>query len=343
MPLHLLGKKSWNVYNTDNIARVRRDEAEAQAREEERERRMQEVDGERRLAILRGTTPPPLPADDEEHEGLSHGSKKRSRDDSSRGDYKRRRRLHGEDDTDRDIRLAREDQEMGERAREGLLGGEKAKKSLSDAPLLDEAGHINLFPQEKAPQSHKDWERDKKVKQEAEKKKELEAQTMVRFSDAAGYKQSTNKPWYAANDADNSAKSPEEEMGKDVWGNADPLRNERAKARLSAADPLDLMKKSQVLRKKIRENNRKLAEEDEKRKEIEAMKKEEKLRKRKSRHEEEDDLEGFSLDAPADKERRSRHRHSHRSLLSLVAIIIGIITITITGVVAGAEASQQKA
>ena len=33
MVLHLLGKKSWNVYNTDNVERVRKDEAEARARE----------------------------------------------------------------------------------------------------------------------------------------------------------------------------------------------------------------------------------------------------------------------------------------------------------------------
>lgn len=54
MPLHLLGKKSWNVYNTDNIERVRRDEAAARAREEADEQRMQEEDAERRLKILRG-------------------------------------------------------------------------------------------------------------------------------------------------------------------------------------------------------------------------------------------------------------------------------------------------
>ncbi|KAG9717065.1 hypothetical protein KCU60_g9544, partial [Aureobasidium melanogenum] len=53
MVLHLLGKKSWNVYNKDNIDRVRRDEAAAQAREQEAERRMDQEDAARRIAILR--------------------------------------------------------------------------------------------------------------------------------------------------------------------------------------------------------------------------------------------------------------------------------------------------
>ncbi|CAI4217235.1 unnamed protein product [Parascedosporium putredinis] len=57
MPLHLLPKKSWNVYNADNIARVRRDEAAAKAKEEAEEQRMQEYDAQRRLAILRGEIP----------------------------------------------------------------------------------------------------------------------------------------------------------------------------------------------------------------------------------------------------------------------------------------------
>ena len=42
MPLHLLSKKSWNVYAPDNIARVKRDQAAAQAREEEEDRWLQE-------------------------------------------------------------------------------------------------------------------------------------------------------------------------------------------------------------------------------------------------------------------------------------------------------------
>lgn len=51
---HLLGKKSWNVYNPDNIERVRRDEANAKAEAIEKERRKQDTDSDRRLALLRG-------------------------------------------------------------------------------------------------------------------------------------------------------------------------------------------------------------------------------------------------------------------------------------------------
>ncbi|KAJ2986204.1 hypothetical protein NUW58_g5139 [Xylaria curta] len=62
---HLLGKKSWNVYNPANIARVKRDEAEAQVRAEAEEKRQQDAEAKRRLAILRGEdppTPPPPPS-----------------------------------------------------------------------------------------------------------------------------------------------------------------------------------------------------------------------------------------------------------------------------------------
>lgn len=51
---HLLGKKSWNVYNQDNIERVRRDEARAKAAEEEAEHRKKDNDAAERLRILRG-------------------------------------------------------------------------------------------------------------------------------------------------------------------------------------------------------------------------------------------------------------------------------------------------
>lgn len=54
MPLHLLGKKSWNVYNKSNIERVHRDEAEAQAKQQELERKQRDDDAAERLELLRG-------------------------------------------------------------------------------------------------------------------------------------------------------------------------------------------------------------------------------------------------------------------------------------------------
>lgn len=100
MPLHLLGEKSWNIYNHNNIQRVRRDEAEAQAREEEQDRRMQAVDSDRRLNLLRGQQIYDLSAIDEcTAVPIREGD---------HGHSRKRRRLGGEDDTDRDMRLARE-------------------------------------------------------------------------------------------------------------------------------------------------------------------------------------------------------------------------------------------
>jgi N-terminal domain of CBF1 interacting co-repressor CIR len=54
MPLHLLHHKSWHVYNTDNIERVRRDQEKARLKEEAEELRMNKADQERRLQQLRG-------------------------------------------------------------------------------------------------------------------------------------------------------------------------------------------------------------------------------------------------------------------------------------------------
>ncbi|GAB1194515.1 hypothetical protein APSETT444_003761 [Aspergillus pseudonomiae] len=259
MPLHLLGKKSWNVYNPENIARVRRDEAQAQAREEEQERRMQEVDAERRIQILRGerpSTPPPPPRSPSP---VSRHDRKSYAEDTAR--FRKRRRLAGENDTDRDIRFAQEDAQIALAKREEL-----ASTRSSDAPLYDSAGHIDLFPSQP---SHKHTEKNPEAEKEsAERQKAYEDQYTMRFSNAAGFRQSVGqKPWYSSSGTE--AMAPDSISGKDVWGNEDPMRREREKARIDANDPLAAMKKGVRQLKSVEHERRKWDEE--RKRELEAL------------------------------------------------------------------------
>jgi hypothetical protein len=330
MPLHLLGKKSWNVYNTDNVERVRRDEADARAREEAAEELMQEQDAERRIALLRGEKPPALPAvasetHDNEH---AHGPR-RGDDESTTPRERKRRRLKGEDETETEMRYAREDVEAGSRARESVQA--KAKRS-SDAPLQDHRGHIQLISElDERPGRKSETSKDEKALKR--KKDEEEQQHGMRFSDAAGYRKGTNKPWYAASDrpASESEYKPSSELvlaeyaGKDVWGNEDPHRIERDRSRLVSSDPFAMMQQAQKQLKRSEGDREKWqAERD---RELQQLKTEEEKkrrherkhgsRRRSRRDEEHDDLEGFSLDGPSPKSRDAndehrRHRHSHR-------------------------------
>ncbi|PLB38512.1 uncharacterized protein BDW47DRAFT_104965 [Aspergillus candidus] len=305
MPLHLLGKKSWNVYNPENIARVRRDEAQAKAREEEQERRMQEVDAERRIKILRGErppTPPPAPrspspvqADRQSHAEHPRRSRKR-------------RRLAGENDTDRDIRFAREDAQLALARRTEPAGPSRA----SDAPLEDSTGHINLFPsEEKHGRAEKNSEAEKEAK---EKERRFEDQYTMRFSNAAGFRKSVGeKPWYSS--SGNNAVAPESMSSKDVWGDEDVLRGEREKARMNSNDPLAAMKKGVRQLKSVELERKKWNEE--RRRELEALKSEERHRsRRRRRSQSQDSLENFKLDDSPDRRasegRSHRHHRRHR-------------------------------
>ncbi|KAJ5918776.1 hypothetical protein N7454_009920 [Penicillium verhagenii] len=311
MPLHLLGKKSWNVYNPENVARVKRDEAQAKALEEEDERRMQEVDAERRIRILRGervSTPPPSPPARLPSEAFTRRERTLT-DDAGRS--RKRRRVAGEDDTDRDIRFAREDAEQASVKREELTAA-ALKKTRSEAPILDRDGHINLFPTEG---DSKKPEKNKEAEAEAQKeKRSYEDQYTMRFSNAAGFKQSIGqKPWYSSS---TQAVEAPDLTSKNVWGNEDPMRKERAKARMDANDPLAIMKRG-VRQLKATEQERKRWNE-EKRRELEALKSEQGSRdrrghQRRKRSRSVDSLEGFKLDSPAAKDRDESHRTSQRN------------------------------
>jgi len=302
---HLLGKKSWNVYNADNIAKVKQDEAAAAALEAAEEQRMQEVDAERRIQILRGIRPEEIPAVPQATADT------RARDEPRRD--RERRRIAGEDDTDRDLRLAREHHETASRSTQALT---KPGKN-SDAPLTDHQGHINLFPAEGS--KHHALKNAEAEAEAAKKKKEYEDQYTMRFSSAAGFKQLVGqKPWYSSISAAKDGEDVEETVSRDVWGNEDPRRKEREKMRLVSDDPMAVIQKGvSELQQVERERRRWKEERDRELRVMVKAKKRQEGRKRR-RTNDVDKLEGFSLDAIAgvkdeDRGRRHRHHRGHRS------------------------------
>jgi hypothetical protein len=319
MVLHLLGKKSWNVYNKDNIDRVRQDEAKQQAREEEDERRMQEQDAVHRIAILRGEVPPPIAAPSPPPEGS--GGARRPRDGSDGRDRKRRR-LRGEDDTDMDMRIAREDAAAGAAVREKLSHSERNKQD-GDVSVTDHAGHIQLFA---APNERALLVNSRNAEAEAEKAKkarEIEDQYTMRFSNAAGFKQSASSaPWYISS----SKQGPETQApSKDVWGNEDLNRRDREQTRLTSNDPMASMRKAQAqLRQAETDKEKWKVQKERELRELDRAEKEERRRRRERRHRRGHrersrsvgSLEGFSLedttrdDIRKQAERSSRHHRN---------------------------------
>lgn len=266
---------------------------------------MQEVDAERRIQILRGIRPGDIPSEPQATEDT------RSRDEPKRD--RKRRRIAGEDDTDRDLRLAREHQETASRSIQALAKTGKR----SDAPLTDHKGHINLFPAEGS--RHNAPKNAEAEAEAAKKRKEYEDQYTMRFSNAAGFKQSVGqKPWYSSVSAADEGGNAEENVSRDVWGNEDPRRKEREKMRLVSDDPMAVIQKGvSELRQVERERRRWKEERDrELRDMVEAEKRQE--RKKRRRTNDMDELEGFDLnvtkkDENGNASHRHRHHHDHRS------------------------------
>ncbi|CAF3587127.1 unnamed protein product [Fusarium graminearum] len=266
MPLHLLGKKSWNVYNADNVARVRRDEAAAKAAEEGEEQRMQEIDAQRRLAILRGEEPPPI---EEPESPKPNETSIGDRDASHRGPRRKRKRPD-EDDTDFEMRIARENENKA------LMKTEPERKSTSSAPIVDHNGHIDLLGDEK---SRAHAEKNEEAEKEAKKKKQsYEDQFMMRLSNASG-KDGVLRPWYSQADA-----AAPDASSKDVWGNQDPNRRDRDAKRVASNDPLAMMKQGASKVRELKQDRKRFQEEREQ--ELKNLRREERhLEKKRRRHE----------------------------------------------------------
>lgn len=267
---------------------------------------MQEVDAERRIQILRDVqsdaTAETLPVADQaaEHEGTSH---KRER---------KRRRIAGEDDTERDLRLAREDQAVKDTPKTDL---QLTQKKTSDAPLMDRRGHIDLFPMEGS--RHNAPKNAEVEAEKAKKKKEYEDQYTMRFSNAAGFKQSIGeKPWYQS--IGTSQDETREVPSRDVWGNEDPRRKERERMRIVADDPMAVIQKGVFHLRQV-ERERKQWQDERNRETRDSIEMERRKRREPKRRQVDEELEGFSLDAPAANDGRDdihtlshRHRHRHR-------------------------------
>lgn len=253
---------------------------------------MQEVDAQRRLAILRGEAPPAL--EDAELKSIEGRGNSRHRDGVLHsGSLRRKRKRPGEDDTDFELRVARERNELTGPNLEG------ERKTTSSAPIVDHNGNIDLFGSEV---SRAHAEKNEEAEKEARKKKQsYEDQYTMRFSNAAG-KDGLNKPWYSQSDTTVTAPPM-----KDVWGNEDPRRKERDAQRIVASDPLAMMKKGASKVREITKERRKF--EEERREELRQMRREERDReKRKRRHEEGERGHGSSRHGHRRRRSRSRER-----------------------------------
>jgi hypothetical protein len=192
----------------------------------------------------------------------------------------------GEDDTDRDLREAREQQEK--RGNKAVARLRSTRADEAEAPMVDAKGHINLFP-ERRPKHHEKGRKSELDKERKQQRDADEGQGM-QLKDAWGYKNDPNGAWYM--DKDGTVKDT---TGKDVWGNEDPRRRERQAKRVVSSDPLAFMKQAQA---QIKEGRR---EREERERELTM-----------SRTREEKEFEDFSLDAKSSRSNHDRRKDDHR-------------------------------
>lgn len=270
---------------------MRRDEAEARAREEAQEKRMQEIDSARRLAILRGEVPPPL-EDAEPSPPSQRGDSGRGGDRDGYSGRKRKRR--GEDDTDFEMRLARERVAAGDRA---------ARELAAPTSLVDSKGHLTLFepPPEPSTRGGSGGKDDEAARRGLEDKDQYQ----MRFVNAAGRDGqglTDGGPWYASREG---ASSTTPVPRKNVFGQEDPGRKEREAARLDASDPLALMKQGAKMVRELEKERRR--EREERERELSELEKEERRLERKRRKREEE-RHREKYDEKERRRRRSRER-----------------------------------
>ncbi|RKF55332.1 putative homocitrate synthase, partial [Erysiphe neolycopersici] len=302
---HLLGKKSWNVYNKSNIEIVRRDEAIAKAAEEAEEERMQALDAERRMQILRGEEPTAIASFDLATTSTSVSSSRQQHHSERPFREKKLRKKVGENDTEYEMRVACQKAEEAAAARD--------KSSLTSSMMIPHniSGQRNIL--------QKNAEAEKEV---AKKKREYEDQYTMRFSNAAGFKQNPgDSPWYSKSDRLETRHEKDFACSKDVWGNDDPGRLQRENMRMVSNDPLVMMKAgASKVRELDREKKKKLRARENNRRYLDKDDKKSRRRKRDVRVNDDSDIKYESLDNTTMERNRDRResipKHRHRNRIS---------------------------
>ena len=159
--------------------------------------------------------------------------------------------------------------------------------SSKNAPIVDHSGHISLFQAPtKSAAAHKAEKHPEVEATTARKKKEQEDQYTMRFSNAAGRGSDiiNSKSWYQTSKAIGAdASDTVVEVGKDVWGNEDPLRKSREAKRIVDSDPLAFMKRGAAQMRQVDRERKKWKEEKDR--EIKELEEEDRRRRRKERRE----------------------------------------------------------
>lgn len=256
----MLGKKSWNPYSPAAIARVRADEADAAEREESDDQKLQFYEAARRRAILKGETPPSPPTPPLDQARERRDDRKRVAQSSDHIGYNRkRRRLAGEDDTDRDIRLARGDEDARVQRRQDH-GSTLANGKEKELSIVDGHGSIQLFlpPNETKPQSESQARHysNRVQGKSLHRSRDKDGEVGQRFGDTGDSKSASSEPWYMTlrpqfSGTETISDLDTFSMGKDVFGRDDPNRRARDAMRLSVADPMAAIKKAQTRLKEV--------------------------------------------------------------------------------------------
>lgn len=250
---------------------------------------MQAIDAERRMQILRGEEPTAICSSEVANSTpfrRQHHSERPYRE-------KKLRKRAGENDTEFEMRVACQKAEE--------IAVARNKSSLTSSMISQ-----NISEPRNVHKKNADAEREA-----SEKKREYEDQYTMRFSNAAGFKQSPGEsPWYSKSDKLDTRHEKDIACSKDVWGNDDPCRLQREKMRMVNNDPLVMMKAGASRVREIEREKKKSRARENHREYLDRDDKKSLRRKRNVREYEDIDIKYESLDNTRIEHKRERRRES---------------------------------